>query len=242
VAIPLEVCIDSAFTQQAAKAAFEGGALRIELCSQMNFDGLTPSAEEIKVARATFGNPGLMVMIRPRAGDFTYTREEQKQMFQDIQMAKDHGADGVVLGALKENQIDVALTRALTQYAKSFGLAVTFHRAFDVVENRSEALEILIELGIDRVLTSGTSWKSKQGALEGLPVIKSFLAEANNCIEIIVGGGINQSNIRKIVAELRTFKNFSVHTYSGVQENGITSYKAVRTLLELIKKNEQGSI
>jgi copper homeostasis protein len=234
VAILLEVCIDSAFSQGAAQAAFEGGASRIELCSRMNFDGLTPSIQEIQLARAAFGNPGLMIMIRPRTGNFMYTREEQKQIFQDIQIAKHHGADGVVFGALKENRIDIEVTRALTHHAKSLGLSVTFHRAFDAVENCSIALEQLIQLGIDRVLTSGTTWGSKQGALEGLAVIRDLLEQASNRIEIIVGGGINQSNIKTILRGLEPFKNFSIHAYSGVQENGLTTTKAVRELLNLI--------
>jgi copper homeostasis protein len=234
----LEVCIDSAFAAQAAKAAYEGGASRIELCSQMKHDGLTPSLNEIKEARQVFPKPGLMVMIRPRTGNFVYNSSELEQMQQQIQHAKNAGADGIVFGALQEKNLDYSSTRDLTQLAKSLNLSVTFHRAFDAVENRAEALEELIKLGVDHVLTSGTAWGSKQGALEGLPVIQVLLEQADNRIEIIVGGGINISNIKEIIKRLEGYKNFSIHAYSGAQENGATTVQAVKMLRDFIKKAE----
>ena len=107
-------------------------------------------------------------MIRPRAGDFSYSLGEQKQILQNIQEAKNAGADGIVFGALKDNKIDIELTEKITNLAKSLGLSTTFHRAFDAIENREKALDNLIDLSVDRVLTSGTPWGSKQGAFEGL--------------------------------------------------------------------------
>ena len=123
---PLEVCIDSAFASQASKAAYDGGASRIELCSQMNLDGLTPSINEIKEARQSFFKTGLMVMIRPRAGDFSYRLDEVKQMFQSIQEAKNVDADGIVFGILKHESINIEATREIVTLAKSLGLSYNF--------------------------------------------------------------------------------------------------------------------
>lgn len=232
--IPLEVCIDSAFASQAAQAAYDGGASRIELCSQMHLDGLTPSKNEIKEARQSFLKAGLMVMIRPRAGDFTYSLDEVKQMFQDIQEAKNAGADGIVFGTLEHNSINPETTREITAMAKSLGLSTTFHRAFDAVKNQGKALEQLIDLGLDRVLTSGTAWGNKQEALKGLAVIQGLLNQARGRIEIVVGGGVNQTNIREILQGLEGYSNFSIHAYSGVQENSLTTMAATRMLSDLI--------
>ena len=234
MSISLEVCIDSA---QAAKAAFDGGANRIELCSQMNLDGLTPSIEEITQARKAFPKLGLMVMARPKAGDFIYSLAEQKQIIQNIQEAKHAGADGVVFGILEGHAIHLEATQGIIQLTKSLGLSTTFHRAFDATKNQAEALEQLIELGVNRVLTSGTAWGSKQGALEGLSVIQVLLKQARERIEIVVGGGINIKNIQQIFQELEAYSNFSIHTYSGAQENNLTTVAAVKMLRDLIAKS-----
>ncbi len=232
--IPLEVCIDSAFAAQAAQAAYEGGANRIELCSHMNLDGLTPSIVEIKAARKAFLKPGLMVMIRPRADNFIYNLYELKQMQQQVQDAKDVGADGVVFGILKHSSINLEATREIVTLAKSLGLTTTFHRAFDAVKSREEALEQLIDLGVDKVLTSGTAWNSNQGALAGLSVIQSLLEQARERIEIVIGGGINKANIRAIKQGLRDYSHFSIHVYSGAQENGVTTASFIHTLIEIM--------
>jgi copper homeostasis protein len=197
--------------------------------------GITPSLNEIKEARRVFPKPGLMVMIRPRGGDFVYTSSELEHIRQQIRHAKNAGADGVVFGTLQEKNLDYSATRDLTQLAKSLSLSVTFHRAFDAVENRAEALENLIELGVEHVLTSGTTWGSKQGTLEGLPVIQALLEQADKRIEIIIGGGINIGNIKEIIKGLEGYKNFSIHAYSGAQENGATTVQAINILRGLIR-------
>jgi copper homeostasis protein len=140
-----------------------------------------------------------------------------------------------VFGTLQEKNLDYSATRDLTQLAKSLSLSVTFHRAFDAVENRAEALENLIELGVEHVLTSGTTWGSKQGTLEGLPVIQALLEQADKRIEIIIGGGINIGNIKEIIKGLEGYKNFSIHAYSGAQENGATTVQAINILRDLIR-------
>jgi copper homeostasis protein len=232
--IALEICIDAAFAHQASQAAYEGGASRIELCSQMNLDGLTPSIQEIELARKAFPKPGLMVMIRPRAGDFVYSSSEIKQMLQSIKDSKDAGANGVVLGVLKNHQINTAVTRELVELAQSLELSVTFHRAFDAIKDRPRALEELIDLGVERVLTSGTAWKSKLGVLKGLDIINSLLRQADNQIEIILAGDINAGNISAILQGLEPRYKFSIHAHSGAQEKGTTTVAAVKILSDFI--------
>ncbi len=236
--IPLEICIDSTFAAQAAKAAFDGGASRIELCSQMNLNGLTPSIPEMKEARESFPKSGLMVMIRPRDGNFVYSMAEQKQIFKSIQDAKDAGADSVVFGILEHGSINLEATREIINLAKSLSLSTTFHRAFDAVKHQETALEQLIDLGVDRVLTSGTAWGSKQGALEGLAVIQSLLEQTRERIEIVVGGSINTKSIQQVLQGLEGYKNFSIHAYSGVQENGFTKSSLVKDFTEAIKQHQ----
>jgi copper homeostasis protein len=234
--IPLEVCIDVAHVTQAARAAYDGGATRIELCSQMSLDGLTPSQEAIQQARQAFAHSGLMVMIRPRAGNFAYTNHEQEQMFTSIKNAHAAGADGVVFGVLQGDAINVEATQALTQHAKSLGLSITFHRAFDAVSNRADALEQLIELGVDRVLSSGTAWGSGEPVTEGLDVLQALLAQAKGQIEIVVGGGIRQGNLEPILIALGCHDKMSFHVYSGVQEDGMTSAHLVDMFSHILRR------
>lgn len=235
MSIPLEICIDAAFATQAAKAAYEGGADRIELCSQMHLDGLTPSLEEIAQARKAFPKPGLMVMIRPKES-FSYGVQELEHMLQSIEHAKNIGADGVVFGPLNGEQLDLEATRALTQHAQSLELLTTFHRAFDAIQYPEEALETLIELGVNHILTSGTVWGSKQGALDGMKVLQSLLKQAKGRIEIIVGGGVNHRNLPTILQALEPCQHFSIHTFSGAQQQGVTSVYAIRKLKEILYK------
>ena len=135
--IKVEVCVnsDSISTVHAAvQAAYRGGASTVELCSAMEFDGLTPPAEHIREARTAFRErKGLMTMIRPRKGDFVYTHAERETMERDILKAAEAGADGVVFGILQkeDNAIDARSLAHLIRTAQSCGLRTTFHRAFD---------------------------------------------------------------------------------------------------------------
>lgn len=232
--IPLEICINAAHVKQAAKAASYGNADRIELCSQMDVGGLTPSTEAIKLARQAFPKPGLMVMIRPRAGDFVYSLREQRQMFANIHDAKAAGADGVVLGALKDDAIDVDLTKNLVQEAQSLGLSVTFHRAFDAVSNRTRALEHLIEIGVDRVLSSGTAWGSGVPAHRGLTVLEALCNQAAGRLELVVGGGVTLATLPTILSALTHCPRIAIHVYTAAQAHGLTSVPAVTKLQQAL--------
>src|SRR6516225_2284170 len=187
----VEICVDSA---TGAFAAEQGGADRVEMCDNLLEGGTTPSAGCIKVARRGL-KIGLQVIIRPRGGDFLYTDQELDVMREDIRMAKDLGADGVVIGCLTtEGDIDRARTEELVRLARP--LNVTFHRAFDMCRDPREGLEHLIELGANRVLTSG----QEASCVEGLDLIASLQKQAARRIIVMPGGGLTPRNIAKFVA------------------------------------------
>ena len=188
-----EICVDSVAGVRAAKAA---GAQRVELCADLLEGGITPSRGTIRQARKVPGI-GLNVMIRPRGGDFLFDDDELATMRADIETAKAEGADGIVIGLLAAaGEIDAARTGELIALARP--LSVTFHRAFDVASpfRRSETL---IELGVDRMLTSG----QEATVLEGLPLIVELMKRAGDRIVIMPGGGITARNVERIVAAAR---------------------------------------
>jgi len=188
--VRIEICVDSA---AGAFAAERGGADRVELCDNLLEGGTTPSAGTIKVARRGL-KIGLQVIIRPRGGDFLYSGEEVEVMREDIRMAKDLGADGVVIGCLTAaGDIDKARTSELIALARP--LNVTFHRAFDMCREPSQGLEDLVALGVDRILTSG----QEATCLEGLDLLAALQKQAAGRIIIMPGGGITPRNVQRIV-------------------------------------------
>ena len=188
--ITFEVCVDSV---DAAVAAQEGGGDRVELCADLLEGGTTPSAGTVQLALETLRIP-VNVIIRPRGGDFCYSATEFEAMRRDVEMVKSWGANGVVIGILSpDGTVDAERTRALVELAGP--LSVTYHRAFDVTRDPYEALETLIGLGIDRVLTSG----QETSVLEGLDLIAELVRRAAGRIIVMPGGGITERNIAKIV-------------------------------------------
>jgi copper homeostasis protein len=188
-----EICVDSV---EGVRAALAAGAHRVELCADLLEGGITPSLGMIRRASAVEGI-GLHVIIRPRGGDFLYDADEFAAMEADIDAAKAEGADGVVIGLLTaDGAIDVARTRALVERARP--LSVTFHRAFDMAADPFEALESLVGLGIDRVLTTG----QEATALDGLPLLSLLMDQARGRIGIMPGG-MTPKNVGRIVAALR---------------------------------------
>ncbi len=188
----LEVCVDSV---DGAVAAQEGGADRVELCSALLEGGLTPSGGTITEARRRL-TIGLQVMIRPRGADFCYSDAEVAVMRQDIDLAKREEADGVVLGVLTpDGDVDVERARALIDRARP--MSITFHRAFDMAQDPTGALEALIELGVDRVLTSG----QESSALEGLDLLRALVEQAGDRIIVMPGGGIHERNVERVLRE-----------------------------------------
>ena len=185
-----EICVDSIAGVVAAR---EAGAHRVELCASLIEGGITPSIGMIRRARNVDGI-GLHVIIRPRGGDFLYSAEEVEVMEADIDAAKAAGADGVVFGMLKpDGTVDAALTERLV--ARSRPLSVTFHRAFDMTPDPFEALATLIELGIERVLTTG----QEASSLEGADTIAALVEAAGDRI-IVMAGGMTPRTAGRIVA------------------------------------------
>ncbi|KAG7263586.1 hypothetical protein CRUP_035569 [Coryphaenoides rupestris] len=168
----MEVCVDSV---ESAVNAERGGAGRLELCSSLMEGGLTPSIGLLQVVKQSVSVP-VYVMIRPRGGDFLYSEQEVEVMRRDIQLMKSHGADGLVLGVLTEDGRHLAQGVDIGN-ALSRPLPVTFHRAFDMVQEPEAALETLVSLGFHRLLTSGCDCS----ALEGLPVIKRLVKKEFHC-------------------------------------------------------------
>lgn len=190
----LEICVDSV---QSAIAAERGGAQRIELCDNLLDGGTTPSAGMIEMTRKHI-DIGLHVLIRPRRGDFLYSSIEFEVMKRDIEIAKIMGANGFVLGLLKaDGNVDMERTNELV--ALSRPMSVTFHRAFDLAPDPLKALDDLMELGVDRLLTSG----QKKSAYLGLDLITELVKKAGEKLIILPGGGISEGNIREIVKKAR---------------------------------------
>jgi copper homeostasis protein len=170
-----------------------GGARRIELCSALSTAGVTPSSGLIQICKRYVTIP-IYVMIRPREGDFCYSRNELEVMKQDIENCKIMGADGIVLGVLHEDgTVNDAVTRKLVDMCKP--LPVTFHRAMDITPNIKDALEAIIDSGCERVLTSG-------GAATGPEGIKQIIAlneQAQGRISIMPGGGIRPDTFEQML-------------------------------------------
>ena len=189
----IEICANSA---QSCVEAEIGGARRIELCAGIPEGGTTPSYGEIRTAQSLTSSIDINVIIRPRGGDFLYTPAEIQSMIVDIGMAKQLGVHGVVFGCLtKEGDIDVTLMKRLKTAAGT--LSVTCHRAFDVCRDPYTALEQLIEMGIDRILTSG----QQPDVVRGIPMIAELVRRAAGRIVIMPGCGVREDNIALIEKE-----------------------------------------
>lgn len=188
----LEICAGDIAS---VKAAAHGGAERVELCSALGVGGLTPSEGFIREAARVCGVK-IHVLIRPREGHFVFSDDEVNIMLHDIDVAADCGASGVVIGALNcDGKIDTDSCRRLVAAAKKHGLSVTFHRAFDQVADAFEALEAVIELGCDRILTSGLA----PSAIEGAEMLRKLNEAAAGRITLIAAAGVNSRNAADII-------------------------------------------
>ena len=180
------------FNIESCIAAQEAGASRIELCDNPTEGGTTPSYGFIKAAREKL-SIDLYVMIRPRGGDFLYSDAEFEIMMQDIGMCKNLGCDGVVLGILTPGgNVDKKRCRQLIEYA--YPLGVTFHRAFDRAKDPLQSMEDVIEIGCERILTSGLRLK----AIDGIALLKKLIQQADDRIIIMPGSGVNADNIMQM--------------------------------------------
>jgi copper homeostasis protein len=176
------------------KSAVEGGADRIELCANLAEGGTTPSFGTIKQCLESF-DVSLYPIIRPRGGGFLYTDEEFDVMLQDVKLCKQLNCDGVVIGLLNaDGTIDVKRNSLLIEAAYPMG--ITFHRAFDRCKDPFEALEQLIEIGCERILTSG----QQPSVVDGVGLVAELQQKADERIIIMPGSGVRKENI-KMLAE-----------------------------------------
>lgn len=185
----LEICVDS---YESARRAAEAGANRVELCADLLVGGTSPSPFLVEQVTKNL-NIAVNVLLRPRFGDFCFTKEEKEVLIREIDSCRQLGANGVVIGALTpEGDLDVEFLQECMRHVGN--MKVTLHRCFDVCRDASAALESAISLGIDTILTSGQA----ATAPEGIPVLKDLHRQAAGRIHLLAGSGVNAGNIRTI--------------------------------------------
>ncbi len=218
----LEICCPSV-----AKAlmAQRFGADRIELCTNLEVGGTTPNEGEIIASKQQL-KIRVHVLIRSRAGNFVYDENELQRMLQQIIFCKENKIDGVVFGALLNNgEIDLPKTKAMVEAAMPMN--TTFHKAFDECKNPFEALEQLIELGVNRILTSG----QQPTALQGIEVLKRLHEQANGRILIMPGGSVRSENVLQIVDKTGVSE---IHSAAGVLQNENIFEQEILTMKKLL--------
>lgn len=209
----LETCVDSV---ESAIEAVKGGANRLELCSNLIIGGTTPNINLFKLIKEK-NNIKINVLIRPRYGDFCYTENEFEIMKRDIQMFKNIGANGVVIGILKaDGTLDMHRMKELM--AEAEGMHITLHRAFDVCRDPFVTLEEAKKLGINSILTSG----QKNKCTEGRELLKELVEKSEDKIEILIGSGINSSNVEEIISYT---KSYAVHTSGKMEVESDMNYR-----------------
>lgn len=185
-----ESCVDS---KAAALASAEGGAGRLELCARLDVGGTTPDASLVREVVTAVSIP-VRVMVRPRGGSFVYDAEEQRAMADAIAAMRDAGAHGIVTGALDaDGDVDAGPMRRFIEAAQP--LPVTFHRAIDEARDPLASLDVLLDLGVDRILTSG----ARARATDGAGTIAALVARARGRLTIVAGGGVRAHNVAEVV-------------------------------------------
>ena len=207
-----EICADS---YEAALLAKQYAGQRVELCSALNVGGLTPSIGLVEKC-AEINGIEVHMMIRHKEGGFVYSDLDIQIMEKDIKAAKEAGANGVVIGCLSaDNKIASTQNKRLVSLAKKLGLEVTFHRAFDFCTDAKTALEEIIDLGFDRLLSSGQA----KTAEEGIPILKNLVEQANGRIQIMAGAGVNERNALKISDAGLDALHFTIHHKKAAENN-----------------------
>lgn len=190
--VKIEVCAESVMSALTAQRC---GACRIEFCDNMAEGGTTPSYGQILALRKRL-DIKLYPIIRPRGGDFCYSDEEFETMLSDVRLCGEAGCDGVVIGILRpDGEVDTERCAELVAAAREYNMGVTFHRAFDAAADLPRALEEIISLGCERVLTSG----GMATALEGAGVIRALAEQAGERITVMPGSGITPENAAEII-------------------------------------------
>ncbi|HIF40785.1 MAG TPA: copper homeostasis protein CutC [Planctomycetes bacterium] len=190
VPIEVEVCVEGL---EGAALAVQAGASRLEVCSALALGGVTPGPGLWQAVRRAVEVP-LTVLLRPRRGDFCYAAGEMEALELEVAYARENGAHGVALGCLAQNGVvDRERTARLVDLARP--LEVTFHRAFDHVRDQEEALEVLADLGVERVLSSGAATR----AVDGLERLSELVRQAGDRLRVVPAAGIGPENGRRIL-------------------------------------------
>jgi len=210
------------FNLASAIIAQAGGADRIELCDQFKVGGTTPKLSVVEEARKKISIE-LLIMIRPRGGNFVYSDAEFKQMKKDIIQLKKINVDGFVFGILNsDNTINIEQNNELVKLAQP--LPCSFHRAFDKTPNAKQALQEIIDCGFKTILTSG----HQSAAIAGLDELKELVQLANTSICIMPGGGVRSTNIKQI----KEYTKASYYHSSAIIENELANMEEVTSLKE----------
>jgi copper homeostasis protein len=229
----LEICANS---YQSAVNAEIACAHRIELCSEISVGGTTPSYGLLKKVMADIDIP-VHVLIRPRSGNFTYSSKEFDIMKENIRLCKDLGCAGIVSGVLHEDYtIDKKRTSELIELSKP--MCFTFHRAFDVVSKPKEALLKLLNLGVDRLLTSGQQEKAE----DGIDLLIELQKLAKNKLTILPGSGINSENcihfknagFIEIHSSASKIISMNTHSYFGNTPQTVSDIDTIKNILNVI--------
>ena len=210
----VEICVTSVDEAIAAEA---GGAHRVELCTWLELGGLTPGAELVAGVRHHLSIP-VFVMVRPRAGDYSWDEGELATMRRTILRARALGAEGIVTGALgPDGRVDEEATRLLVEAARP--LPVTFHRAIDRTPDPVAAVEVLRELGVDRVLSSGGAPTAREGAA----TLAAMVRRAGDAMSVMAGGTVRAEHAAALVRETGVRE---VHAHLGADERAVKSLVA----------------
>jgi len=229
----LEVCANS---YQSAINAEKAGAQRIELCSELSIGGITPSLGLLKKVMHNLSIP-VQVLIRPRSGDFLYSNAEFDIMKENILQCKELGCAGIVSGVLcADNTIDIKRNRELIELSKP--MSFTFHRAFDVVPKPKESLLQLINLGVNRLLSSG----QKEKAEDGIDLLSELQKMAQNKLIILPGSGINPLNsslfktagFTEIHSSASKIISRNTHSYFGKTPQTVSDVDTIKNILDTI--------
>lgn len=195
-----EICCGSYYD---ALQAFKGGAERIELNSALALGGLTPTTATLRLVKENLPSLKVIAMVRPRGAGFCYTEEEFQEMEEATRELLEKGADGIAFGCLNANaSLDMEKNKRMVSIIKEWGKEAVFHRAFDCVENPFVTIEQLIELGIDRVLTSGLKGK----AMDGAGMIKNLQESYGSRIQILAGSGVNAGNVCELIKQTKVMQ------------------------------------
>lgn len=217
----------AANSYESALIASKAGADRIELCANLEIGGTTPSPGQIICVKKALQIP-VHALIRPRGGDFVYSELELMEIIESIHYCRSMGIEGVVLGFLTpQGEVDTEITKRVLEHTGD--MDITFHRAFDMVIHQGKAMETIIDLGFDRILTSGGT----QSTPEGIRKIASLVEQAEGRIVIMPGGGINENNIMDFI-EYTTASEF--HLSGKVEIKSPVEYQ--NKSLELVRAED----